>query len=246
MEINKARFYNVIYETTFDDHARYNIGTYKEKKLHIILKKYFEPDVTCHEIPINGFIADICRDNAITEIETSGFSGLRPKLAAYLPSYKVTLVHPLAAKRYVSWIDPETNEISKKRLASKKENAYDVLFEMVRILPHLKDPNLTILAPMLEVDDYRLLNGWSRDRKKGSTRYERVPVDLFEILEFSTDDDFRRYIPDTCGDTFTVSDFRRGSRLTDRAARAIIKVMEARGVVAFVEKRGKSKVYKRI
>lgn len=39
------------------EHKRYNIGTYKEKELHIILKKYFEPDSTYHEIKTNGFIA---------------------------------------------------------------------------------------------------------------------------------------------------------------------------------------------
>ena len=31
MEPNRARFYNIIYETTFDEHERYNIGTYMEK-----------------------------------------------------------------------------------------------------------------------------------------------------------------------------------------------------------------------
>ena len=61
MEINRARFYTVVYNTTFDEHDRFNIGTYKEKKLHIILKRYFESDPAFHEIPTNGFIADIRR-----------------------------------------------------------------------------------------------------------------------------------------------------------------------------------------
>ena len=104
MEINKAHFYSVVYDTTFDEHERFNIGTYKEKKLHIILKKYFEPDERYHEIPTNGYIADIRKDNNIIEIETSGFSGLKPKLDAYLPTFHVTLVYPVAAKRYISWI----------------------------------------------------------------------------------------------------------------------------------------------
>ena len=85
MEINRARFYNIIYNSTLEGHERYNIGTYKEKKLHIILKKYFEENPEFHEIKVNGFIADICRDGIITEIETSGFSGLGPQLAASLP-----------------------------------------------------------------------------------------------------------------------------------------------------------------
>lgn len=240
MELNKAHFYNVIYSTTFDEHERYNIGTYKEKKLHIMLKKYFEPDTAFHEIPTNGYIADIRREDCITEIETSGFSGLKPKLRAYLPQYKVTLVYPLEAKRYVSWIDPETQEISKRRLSPKKSNAYDALFEMVRILPFVKDNNLTVLAPLIEVDEYRLLNGWSYDRKKGSNRYERVPVDLFDILTFHDDGDYRRWIPENCVDDFTVLDFSKGAKIADRTARAVIKVLEARGVLKNIGKIGRA------
>ncbi len=170
MELNKARFYNIIYSTTLSEHERYNIGTYKEKKLHIILKKYFESDSAYHEIQTNGFIADIRRDDRIIEIETSGFSGLKPKLEAYLPEYYVTLVYPLAAKRYISWIDPETQEISPRRLSPKKANVYDAVFELVRILPYVNDEKLCIAAPLLEVDEYRMLDGWSRDRKKGSNQ----------------------------------------------------------------------------
>lgn len=240
MELNKAHFYNIIYNTTFDEHERYNIGTYKEKKLHIMMKKYFEPDPQYHEIPTNGFIADIRRDGIITEIETSGFSGLKPKLEAYLDEYRVNLVYPMAAKRYISWIDPDTHEISARRQSPKKANAYDALFEMVRILPYVGHKNLTILAPLLEIDEYRVLNGWSRDRKKGSSRYERVPTDLFEILEFHTDDDFRRWIPETCGEDFTVNDFAKAAKIQISDARAVIKVMEQRGVIKFTGKQGRA------
>ncbi len=245
MELNKAHFYNVIYNTTFDEHERYNIGTYKEKKMHIMLKKYFEPDVKYHEIPTNGFVADIRKDDVITEIETSGFSGLKPKLNAYLPEFKVNLVYPLPAKRYISWIDPDTYEISQRRQSPKKANAYDALFEMVRILPYVKDKNLTILAPMLEIDEYRILDGWSRDRKKGSHRYERVPTELYDIIEFKTDDDFKRWIPENCSENFTVSEFAKATKLVDGDARAVIKVMEQRGVIKFLGKEGRSFRYSR-
>ena len=130
MELSRARFYRVVTEAAEEEHRRGGIGTYREKKLHLILKNYFEEDPACQEVPTAGFIADVRRGDEITEIETAGFSGLCPKLAAYLPDYRVRLVHPLAGKKYVSWIDPETAEISPRRLSPKKESAYDLLFEM--------------------------------------------------------------------------------------------------------------------
>ena len=245
MDINRARFYNIIYSTTFDPHERYNIGTYKEKKLHIMMKKYFEPDEDYHEVPTNGFIADIRRDGIITEIETNGFSGLKPKLAAYLPEYRVNLVYPLAAKKYVSWINPEEGSISPRRPSPKKQNAYDLLFELVRILPYVKNENLTVVAPLLEIDEYKLLDGWSYDKKRGAHRFERIPTDIYDIVVLSTDDDYRKYIPDSCGKEFTVKEFGRGAKISIRDTRAIIKVMEERGVVRQSGKRGREYIYAR-
>ncbi|MBQ8332278.1 MAG: hypothetical protein IJX93_00720 [Clostridia bacterium] len=245
MEPNRARFYNIIYNTTFDEHERYNIGTYKEKKLHIILKKYFEEDTAYHEIRVNGFIADVCRDGVITEIETSGFSGLCPKLEAYLPEYRVNLVYPLAAVKYVSWIDPETSEISPRKKSPKKANVYDAIFELVRILPHVNSTNLTVAAPMLEIDEYRMLDGWSRDRKRGSNRYERVPVDLLDIVTLTTDDDYRAQIPESLPEQFTAKEFCKAIRRDERIGRGVMKVLETRGVLTKTEKQGRSQLWMR-
>jgi len=245
MEVNKARFYNIVYETTLDDHQRYNIGTYKEKKLHIMLKRYFEEDPKYHEIPVNGYIADICRDGVITEIETSGFTGLKPKLEAYLSEYKVQLVYPLAFAKYVSWIDPSSGEITSRKRSPKKASVYDGLFEMVRILPYINHKNLTVLMPFLEIDEYRLLDGWSRDKKRGSHRYERIPTDLFRIEEFSADVDYIRCIPESCEDFFTLTEFAKEAHIGGRDANGIVKVLMARGLLERVGKRGRSYLYAR-
>lgn len=245
MEPNRARFYNIIYNTTFDEHERYNIGTYKEKKLHIILKKYFEEDPAYHEIRVNGFIADVCRDGVITEIETSGFSGLGPKLEAYLPEYRVNLVYPLAAVKYVSWIDPETSEISPRKKSPKKANVCDAIFELVRILPYVNSANLTVAAPLLEIDEYRMLDGWSRDRKRGSNRYERVPVDLIDLVTLTTDDDYRAQIPGSLPEQFTAKEFCKAIRRDERIGRGVMKVLETRGVLMKTEKQGRSQLWMR-
>ena len=246
MELNKARFYSIIYSTTFDVHERYNIGTYKEKKLHIMLKKFFEPCEDWHEVPTNGFIADIRRDGVITEIETNGFSGLGDKLEAYLPEYRVNLVYPLAAKKYVSWIDPETKEISPRKASPKKQGAYDLLFELVRILPYVRSENLVVLGPLLEIDEYKMRDGWGNGGKRGAHRFERMPTDIYGMVCLATDDDYRHYIPENCAEEFTVKDFANGAKIDEDTARAVVKVMEARSVIEKLGKKGRSFVYSRV
>ena len=43
------------------------IGTYGEKTLHAVMKKYIEPDESKHEIKIGKFVADIVNGEEITE-----------------------------------------------------------------------------------------------------------------------------------------------------------------------------------
>lgn len=71
------------------------IGTLGERTLHMVLKRYFEPDESLHEIRVGGFVADIVRPNGIIEIQTRDFSKLRRKLAAFLELGPVTVVYPV-------------------------------------------------------------------------------------------------------------------------------------------------------
>ena len=210
-----------------------------------MLKRYFEEDPEYHEVPVNGYIADILRDGVITEIETSGFSGLKPKLATYLSDYKVRLVFPLAYAKYLSWIDPATGEITSRKKSPKKQTVYHALFEMVRILPYVKHENLTILVPCLEIDEYRLLNGWSRDKKKGSNRFERIPTDIFSIEELKTDADYAGYIPENCIENFALAEFASEAHITKRDASGILRVFMERGLLERTGKKGNAYLYSR-
>lgn len=246
MEVNRARFYRAVDAAALEEQERSGIGTLKEKKLHIILKKYFEEDPAYLEVPTNGYVADIRRGDLITEIETKSFSGLGPKLAAYLPEYRVRLVHPLAGRKYVSWIDPETGVLSPRHLSPKKEGICDLLFELVRILPYAAHPRLEVLGPVLEMDEYRRADGWDRTGKRGSHRVERIPTELTDMIVLATDDDYRRAIPDSLPDAFTVKEFAKAARTRAETARAAMKVLEKRGVLVPVGRAGRAVTYGRI
>ena len=246
MKADNKRFQEIIYNISQSNHERYNIGTYKEKTLHLALKRYFCDDQNYHEVPVEGFIADIMRDDTIYEIETSGFSGLCPKLSSYLPKYKVNLVIPVIAKKYVSWIDPLTSEISKKHTSPKKENIYDVIFETVRILPYINEKNLTVIAVFLEADEYRMADGWSRNGKRGSHRFEMIPISISDITKLNTDSDYLKCIPRELNDEFTVKDFIKATGTNEMTSRAVIKVLCAREIVKKSGQRGKSFIYTHI
>ncbi len=246
MELDRARFSRVTYDMTLEEHERFNIGTYKEKKLHRILKLYLEEDTSCHEIPHAGFIADIKKGDQIIEIETSGFTGLREKLEAYLPTCQVTLVYPMTAVRYLSWIDPTTGDISPKRRSPKKETIADLLFECIYILDYLDHPNLTIVGMCLEMQEYRLLDGWSRDKKKGSHRYERIPVDLLDIITLHGREAYAAQIPPSCQENFTMKEFCAAMGTNQYVGRAIMKIYKKLSLLEESGKIGRCLTYSRI
>ncbi len=245
VEPNRALFQKLCCDFVTHEQERFNIGTYKEKKLHIIMKHYFEPDHDYHEVPFNGYIADIKRGGEITEIETHGFSGLNPKLSAFLPECTVNLVYPMPYRKNIAWIDPKTGDISPRRRSPKKTDVYDAAFEMVRIVRHINDPNLTVTAVLLELDEYRLLNGWSKDRKKGSERYERIPSELYGIVKFKTNADYAELIPESCTEDFTAGEFAKAAGISTRKVYAVLKVLEARGLLVRGGKRGRAQLFSR-
>ena len=56
------------------------IGTLREKTIHSVLKYYYAPDSVYHEIKIGSYVADICVDGEIFEVQTRNFNKMRDKL----------------------------------------------------------------------------------------------------------------------------------------------------------------------
>ena len=158
------------------DRQRLGIGTLSEKTVHAIFKDYYEPDEDHQEIPIENYVADIYKDGEIIEIQTRQFNRMRGKLQAFLPLYPVTIVYPIPYEKWLIWIDEDSGELSKKRKSPKKGSTYQAFKELYKIKMFLKDPNIRFKFVLVNMEEYRLLNGWSHDKKKGSTRYDRIPV----------------------------------------------------------------------
>jgi len=243
-DINRARFLNLAYSASLESHARFNIGTYKEKKLHLVLKHYFADGPTEMEIPCAGFIADVKNDREIIEIQTSGFASMRDKLEAFLPLCPVTVVYPVAQRKWVSWIEPESGEISKKNRSPKTGRPFDVIPELIYIREYLTHPNLTVRVVLLEIEEYRMLDGRrSLSRKRGSHRYERMPVDLFGIYDFSAPADYAACLPGL-PETFTAKELISAVKYRGRDVSAVIRVLESAGAIVRDGKRGNAFLYR--
>ena len=223
-------------------HDAHGFGTLKEKTVHAVMKLYYAPDEDTHEIPIEGFIADIYHEGKIIEIQNGNFYKMRDKLKAYLLDYEVTIVLPLYDHKWNVWIDPETGEVSKKNRC-RSGTVYNAFPELYRIKNFLNDDHLHFIFPMLDIEEYRLLSGWSRDRKHGSDRYDRIPVSFG--CEYRIDEirDYLQFIPPELDDGFTSADFARAAGISRDLADVTLNILYFTGNVIRTGKKGRSWLY---
>lgn len=220
------------------------IGTYGERTLHAALKRYFEPDTSKHEIKYKGYIADILREGEIIEIQTRGLYRLRRKLSVMLEEMRVTLVYPVTRRKWLVWVDPETGEAVSKRRSPKVGRCCDALFELYGVRELLTNPSLRLRVVMTDVEEYRRLDGWSKNKKRGSTRSERIPVEIGEIIEIDRPEDFEKLLPDGLESEFTADDFHRAGGMSLKGAQTALNVLGYVGAVERVGKKGRAYLWR--
>jgi len=244
MGIDERRFEAAREKIIGRDRERQGIGTLSEKTVHAVLKNYYAPDTDMHEIPIENFVADIFTGTEIIEIQTRAFNVMRRKLETFLQYYPVTIVYPIPHEKWLSWIDEESGEASPKRKSPKRGNPYQAFIELYKIRPFLKNENLKFRFALIDMEEYRLLNGWSRDKKKGSERYDRIPTRFAEEVCIERREDYMQFIPFDLAEPFTTKDFAKSAKIPAKLAGTVLLILNDLKVVERVGKQGNSYLYR--
>ena len=221
------------------------IGTLGEKRLHRVLKTYFEPRAACRERPFAGYVADILNEEGVTEVQTRNYGALRKKLDAFLPLGPVRVVCPLPARKWISWVDPATGEISARRPSPKHGAPIDAFYELMHIAPVLAHPNLTLHLLLFDADEYRMRDGWDKSGKRGSTRAELQPLSLRAEQEVRGPAAYAALLPAGLPDPFTLRELRAAARRSETLCRRAVYTLEKVGALSRAGKRGRELLYRR-
>lgn len=241
--MDKERFEQARQAVLYSERIRIGIGTLGEKTLHAVLKRYMEPYEGSHEVKIGPYVADIVGEHGIIEIQTQGFDKLRKKLAAFLDVSTVTVVYPIACTKWLCWIDSETGEVTTRRKSPKRGKAYEAFFELYKIKMLLKNPNLRILLLLIDLEEYRNLNGWRDNRKRGSSRYERIPIEIVDEVLIENPKDYLKLIPAGLPEQFTSRDYKKASGLSLGMAQIAVNVLSHVGALRQIGKQGRLNLY---
>ena len=128
----------------------------------------------------------------------------------------------------------------KKENLLKQELSSTLLLNCIR-----SNPNLHICLVLVDMEEYRLLNGWNETRKKGSSRYDRIPVALHDELYISGGSDYSLILPDNLAETFTSKDLSKCAKIPLRLAQTTLTVLKRTGAVEEAGKNGRCILYKK-
>lgn len=241
--MNPEAFEQAKVKVLLNKHDPHGFGTLQEKTVHAVMKLYYEPNPDYHEVPIDGYIADIYTGSRIIEIQNGNFNRLRDKLGTFLPSYPVTVVLPISHYSWIIYMDEETGSLSGKRKSPVTGSIYSAFPELYKIKDYLTHPNLSFAFPLIDMDEYRMLRSQGRGRRKKGSRYDRMPLTLYDEIHIERYEDFVQIIPLSLEEDFTAREFADAAHIRRDLAQITLHILHHMKLVDRIGKRGREYLY---
>ena len=207
------------------------IGTMREKLLHAALKNYFSGEEDLPEQKVGRHVVDLLGPDGATEIQTGSLFPLKKKIGALLDEVPVTVVCPVMRRKTLCWIDPLTAEVSPGRKSPKKGAAWSLLPELLYLAPWIGREDFTVVIFLYDGVEYRLKNGWGKDGKRGSERFERHPERAVDLIVLQSRYDCGALLPENCPPKFSSAEFAKRTGFGGRKCWAALKFLCEVGVL---------------
>lgn len=207
------------------------IGTYAEKRLHRIIKRFVTEDESCFEISVGPYVADVLEGDRITEIQTGTLRPLLPKLRYYLDNtdLDLTVIHPIITDTLLIRVDRETGEVLRRRLSSLHGGPCDILPELFWIRDLFPRERLKIKVLLIRAEEYRYSERM-RYRREGAFDSELYPIELVDTVELCSPDDLVRFLPPD-KDSFCASEYAAYIKRKGRAVYSSLNFLCAAGLL---------------
>ena len=147
--------------------------------------------------------------------------------------------------KWLIWIS-EGGEPTPRRKSPAKPTAGQALFELSSLGELLFQPGLQVCVLLLVVEEYRLLNGWGNGGKRGSTRFDRIPLALLDEVWVRGPEDCSRLLPPELPLCFTAKELGKAVGLSSKKASFAIRALRAWRAIRQVGKRGGAYLYSRV
>ena len=190
------------------------IGLLNEKPLHASLKQWYAQPGDRFEVPVDGFVIDIVRDDLLIEIQTRNFASINSKLCKLSRSYAVRLVYPVVQEKWIVRLPANGGSVAVRRKSPKRGRLEDLFQELVSIPQLLSNPNFSFEVLLIRAEEVRRYDGKRKWRRKGWVVDGRRLLDVLDRRLFRQSADWLSFVPTelpsfTTKDLAIVADTRR-------------------------------------
>jgi len=216
------------------------IGLLNEKPLHASLKQWYALPGDRFEVPVDGFVIDIVRDNVLLEIQTRHFGAIKSKLATLVCSHQVRLIYPIPQEKWI--VQSPGTGVSTRRKSPKRGRVEDLFREAVGIPQMLAHRNFSLEVLLTREEETRRYDGRRRWRTKGWVTEERRLLDVVDRRLFETPGSWLALLPHQ-REPFTSRDLAEAIGIRVDLAQKMTYSLREAGLVQSLGKRGRATLY---
>ena len=219
-----------------------------ETSLHRQLKELYAAPGAQLEAKLGDFRIDVLFGDAAIEIQHSGLAAIRDKVRQLLNSRRVVVVKPIVASKRIIKRCRQGGRIVDRRMSPKRGGVLDLFDELVhftRVFPH---QNLTLEAPLVDIEEWRY-PGHGR-RRRWRVRDHQVEdqklLAVREVARFQTIDDLWSLLPGGLPSPFHTAHLASALKVDRWFAQRIAYCLRQTGAVRAVAKAGNALLYERV
>ncbi|MEM6252356.1 MAG: hypothetical protein AAF821_05485 [Cyanobacteria bacterium P01_D01_bin.156] len=218
------------------------IGLLNEKPLHASLKQWYSQPGDRFEVPMDGFVIDIVREQHLLEIQTGNFSAIKSKLIKLVNSHSVRVIYPIAQEKWIVKLSQDVGKANTRRKSPKKGRVEDIFWEMVSLPQLVSNPNFSLEVLMIQEEEVRQFKPKRRWRRNGWCTEERRLLNVVNRHLFQTPADWLAFLP-TGMETFTTKDIADAIRIRRELAQKIAYTLRTAGLIELIGKQGRGNLY---
>ena len=221
-----------------------HIGTLREKPLHASLKRWYAQPGDGIEVPVDGFVIDLVREDLLIEVQTRGFSSMKQKATTLLDhGHRLRIVHPIPIDKWIVKVDADGAVLSRRR-SPRHGNPIDVFAELVSFPDLLAHPHLEVEVLLTKEEEYRRHTPGRSWRRKGWTVVERRLIAVVDTLLLRHTEELAGLLPDDLPEPFTTADLAEKLGRPRRTAQQMAYCLRSVGAIVAVGKHGNAVVYR--
>ncbi len=219
------------------------IGLLNEKPLHASLKQWYARPGDRFEVPVDGFVIDLVRDDLLIEIQTRNFFSIKSKLTKLTRSHPVRLIYPIVQEKWIVRSATTNGRKTIRRKSPKRGRFEDLFWELVSIPQLLSNPNFSLEVLMIRQEEVRRYDGKRKWRRKGWSVEGRQLLGVLDQRLFGHSADWLRFLPDGL-DSFTTRDLAAGINTGTELAQKMAYCLREGKMIELIGRRGRANLYR--